>query len=126
MTCFKDSHGDQIGIWLLHAATMTASHFHGSEVAMWQLLAAALIVTHGGFPIGVKQGFRKQRRGYGSSVDFRASADLPRTFRGASAKLPATPRARICFLDNLQEWSQGPRRHVPESILVASFRASRL
>ena len=34
-----------------------------------------------GFPIGEKKGFRKQRHGYGSSVDFRASADLPRSFR---------------------------------------------
>ena len=66
---------------MLHAATMTANHFHRSEVAMWQLHAAALTATHKGFPIGVKKGFWKQRYGYGSSVDFRASADLPRPFR---------------------------------------------
>ena len=71
----------------VHAATMTASHFHRSEVAMWQLDAAALTATHWGFPIGVKKGFRKQRYGYGSRVDFRASADLLRTFHGASANV---------------------------------------
>ena len=33
-----------------------------------------------GFPIGEKKRFGKQRHGYGSSVDLRASADLPRSF----------------------------------------------
>ena len=51
---------------------------------------------------------------------------LPRTFRGPSAELARTSCARICFSDYLQEWSRGPRRHAPENILVASFKASML
>ena len=72
---------------MLHAATMTASHFHRTEVAMWQLHATRTNSNSLGFPIGEKKGFRKQRHGYGSSVDVGAVADLPQTFRGASANV---------------------------------------
>ena len=101
---------------MLHAATVTAGHVQRSEVAIWQLHAAALTASRWGFPIGVKKRIRKQRYGFGYSVAFQASAELPQ---------PRVPGD--VFSDNLHEWSQDvPRRHPPESILVASFRASGL
>ena len=96
---------------MLHAATMTASHFHRSEVATWQLHAAALTATHWGFPVGVTKGFRKQRYGYGSSVEFRASADLLRSFRELREPADAFritcmtgPRAQEDMLLKAFEW----------------------
>ena len=50
MSTHTKDYGDQVGIWMLHVATMTASHFHSSEVAMRQLHAAALTATQWGFP----------------------------------------------------------------------------
>ena len=99
MTCFQNNSHDQVGIWMLHAATMTASDFHRSEVASWQIHAAALTALHWGFPIGVKKGFRKQRYGYGSNAAFRASTNLPWSFH--KRRLP-----KDGFSDNLHEWSQ--------------------
>ena len=68
---------------MLHAATMTASHFHRSEVAMWQLHAAALTATHWGFP----QERRKDFGSKGVGMDPVLTFGLPRTFRGASANV---------------------------------------
>ena len=58
---------------------MTASHFHSNEVVVWQLHAATLTAIHWGFPVGLKKGSHEQRYGYESSAALRASAEFRRT-----------------------------------------------
>ena len=70
-----------------------------------------------GFPIGVKEGFRKQRYGYMDPV---LHFGLPRP----STDLPQTSCAQRCFSDNLHAWSQEDMLPKASSGFVQGFKVA--